>query len=63
MFRLIVGGGAGGAFGSSGRTNGGACGCCGAEGGTNLFPGTNSKADALSLLIVLCEDEDEKEGQ
>jgi hypothetical protein len=53
MLRLMVGGGAGGgASGCSGRAKGVGGGCWG-ETGENFFPGTNSYAEALSLLILL----------
>ena len=54
MLRDIVGGGAGADV-CSGRWMGGGGGCCGwaAWGTMNPLPGTNSKAPALSLLMVV----------
>lgn len=51
MLREIVGGG-GGAWDCSERSRGAGGGCCCCWGALKAFPGTNSNAPALSLLMV-----------
>lgn len=52
IFNDIVGGGRGASSCSGRSTGGGGGGCCTGGGAPKALPGTNSKAPALSLLMV-----------